>query len=55
MINQGYYSLVDYKLCFLDPLQNKYVEMTDKQIEELRGYFRNYDKAHTEEQENLMS
>jgi hypothetical protein len=55
MINQGYYSLVDYKWCFLDPLQNKYVEMTDKQIEELRGYFRNYDKAHTEEQENLMS
>lgn len=55
MIKQGYYSLEDYKWCFLDPLSNKYVEMTDKQIEELRGYFRNYDKAHTEEQENLMS
>lgn len=55
LINSGYYTLTDYKWCFLDYQANQYIEMTDAQVKELRSYFRDCDKENLEEQENAMT
>ena len=39
LIEQGYYIKTDYRWCFLDPMANAYILMTDVQVKELREMF----------------
>lgn len=55
LLNQGYYELEDYRWCYLDKQDNKYVVMLDKQIKELRSYFSDYHNLNKEEQEDIYS
>lgn len=51
LVDKGYYLRTDYEWCYLDKEENKYVLMNEKQIEELRSYFKNNSKNLAKEEE----
>lgn len=53
LVKQGYYILTDYRWCILD--NNRYIELNDDQVKELREFFQKYDTETKEEQENIMA
>ena len=51
LVDKGYYLRTDYEWCYLDKDANKYVLMSEKQVEELRSYFRSNSKNLAKEEE----
>ena len=48
LVENGFYVKEDYKWCYLDKLRNKYVLMTEKEINNLRSYFKTRDSIDQE-------
>lgn len=53
LLEQGYYVKTDYRWCYLDKKQNKYLLMTDDDIKVLRSYF--HTKEQDEAEENIWT